>query len=315
MILKETNQEKKLKQFLQNSYHNNTADEYTRLLIKEYQKIASEDAIFQLIYNDFIDTTKQQLSFKDFIHLWYLKFDNLFNSYKDKVRTIQFNFIPNSNYISAFYEILKKYNYNMNSELTDAISSLGLLTNPNQNVKEIQRLLKSPYIQDVSYNGLNEFTIYSEEFGQIPFELASYYFRHNSTMQNYINYEQLTKNCHQHTYWISRYFKHFHSVTSQLPSYFDNLYYHSYSLIPDENLMIDLCSNAIFNKDIYYALFQPKEIINIPNVQIQDELKFSRGKTNLPKELSAMMKIAIYYQHLNNCDTDLNHCSSSTLKH
>ncbi len=224
-------------------------------------------------------------------------FDNLFETSGEKVRTLKYE-LYTTEYIDYFFEILKKYNYRMKQEIKDAMFILGHLYNPNKNIEEIKRLLNSPVLDDISFNGKNIFTILSREYGKLSFELASYHFKDNLRMNFYIEHEQLPARCHHHVYYMSKTLPDLYAMTSLIPSYFKGNYYHSYTYNKERNCIIDLCYNSIIDKDEYYNIFEPKELSIIQNRKVEEELRITNEKTNQNRDRCQLLKITLYKQYL-----------------
>lgn len=211
---------------------------------------------------------------------------------------LKYNYIYDSNYIEWFFNILSEYSYNMKNEIKDVMFSLGHLNDSNKNKEVIVKLLTSPIIQDISYDGKGTYTIYSENYGKFIFTLASHYYKENNIMHEYIKNEKLPHRCHEHAYFLSKLFGDLYAVTSICPAYFNETYYHSYTFDVSENIIIDLCYNAIIDKDLYYQIFNPEEISVILNRKVNEEIKIIKNKTIQPTDRCQLLKIALYKQYL-----------------
>lgn len=254
----------------------------------EEDGIKINDEIYTLVLKEFEETTKIKNAFLRF------------NTQSDNVRNLKEQYIYNSKYTELFFKILAKHDYYMKGEIKDAMFDLGHLKNPNRNKKIIRKLLNSPIIQDISFNGKNEFTIISKEYGKFVFELASYYFRENKSVIDYMKNNSLPCRCHDHTYFLSKQFDDFFAITSLCQNYFkDTYYHHSYTHYKDSNLIIDLCHNAIIDKDMYYGIFEPQEISVILNSKVKEELALTNQKTDQPSNRCYLLKIALYKEYLN----------------
>lgn len=223
------------------------------------------------------------------------QFDNNLASATTKVRGIKES-LYQTKYNQVFFEILAKYDYNMRTEIIDTVHYLSNLKNPNQNSEVIKRMLASPVIQDICFDGKSKFTITSEQYGQFIFELASYYFRKNQTVTDHMKKYPLAGGCHDHTYLLSRVLEDYYAVTSMARYFFKGGYYHSYSLNPNEMLVIDLSCNAIVPAKNYYNIFQPQEISAIPNRQVDEQINYVNFASEQPFERADLLKIALYKQ-------------------
>lgn len=224
-------------------------------------------------------------------------FDNCSTS-TDKVLKLKDAFIYTSDYVQLFFEILEKYNYNMKEEIKDALFNLCHLENPNKNKDIIKKLLNSPIIDDISFNGKNEFSIVSEQYGTLVVELASYYFKNNKQMNNYIKNKQLPNKCHNHAYFMSEVFNNYYAITSLCRYFFKGNYYHSYTFDKERNSIIDLCYNSIIDKESYYKIFEPKNLSVILNSDVEKELELTNKKTDQYIYRCPLVKIALYKQYL-----------------
>jgi len=216
----------------------------------------------------------------------------------EKVRYLQSHYVYNSPYCKEFFDILKKHGYYISEEIKDAIFYLGHLERHNNNKDLITKLLNSPVIDDITFNGKNKFTITSEELGEYSFYVASLYFKNNPIMKEYIRTHELPNKCHQHVYFMSNAIGNTAAVTSICPVYFVGKYYHSYTWDQKNNFIIDLCSNAIMEKNDYYRLFEPEELSVILSQNIEDELAYTNLKSSQPLSRHHLLKIALYKQYL-----------------
>ena len=261
--------------------------------------------IFDLVLQEFLK--KSKLNF-NFINC---------NDSMEKILTIKEEYVYTSKYVKLFFKILKKYKYNMKQEIQDAMHALGHLDDPNKNIEVISKLINSPVIQDISFNGKNEFLISSKQYGDFIFELASYRFRENDKIVDYIKNNSLPNRCHIHAYFMSEIFKDFYAVTSLCKYYFKVSYYHSYTFDKDSNSIIDLCHNGVIDKDTYYRIFEPEDISIIINENVEEELALTNERTQQPFNRCNLLKIALYKQYLNSIgyhDTLANAPSIKTLK-
>lgn len=139
--------------------------------------------------------------------------------------------------------------------------------------------MNSPIIQDIIFNGIDTFSIWSEQYGKFTFELASHYFKENRQVTYYMEHNPLPRRCHTHTYFISKILDDLYAITSLCSYYFQGQYYHSYTLDQERNAIIDLCNNAIMDKNQYDCLFQPQEISVILGKHVAKELEITLENT------------------------------------
>jgi len=262
------------------------------LQITHTKNIELNDKIFDIVLQEFLNRINTNINF------------NNCSTPTDKVLTLKEQYIYTSNYVKLFFEIIQKYNYNTKQEIKDAIFNLCHLKNPNKNKDIIKELLNSPIIDDISFNGKNEFVISSEQYGKFVVELASYYFKNNKKMSKYMKNNQLPNKCHNHAYFMSEVFNNFYAITSLCRYYFKGNYYHSYTYDKEKNSIIDLCYNSIIDKESYYKIFEPKDISVILNSNVSKELELTNKKTDQYPFRCPLMKIALYKQYLNSIGFD-----------
>lgn len=244
-----------------------------------------DEEIFYIVLKEFLNITDINYKFSNMTDL-------------DKVMKIKNELIDEPVYINLLYEILNKYNYNMKYEIKNAIFALTNLEKLSKNKKTINKILTSPVIQDVSFNGKDQFTILSSQYGKFTFEVASQRFKRNKKIEGYIRKNELPHYCHQHAYFIASVFPEFYAITSLCRYYFKDIYYHSYTYDKYNNLIIDFCYNTVMNKEEYYNLFEPKDILLILNKNIDEELRKVEMNTDQPKKRFGLLKIALYKQYL-----------------
>lgn len=249
----------------------------------ESKTIARNDVIYAMFLDEFV--RESGLSFN---------FIKKNDSFENKVIGIQNEFLYDSDYVDLFFKIMRKYGYYMRQDIKDLMCKLGNLKYPNDNSDLIRKYLNSPVIDDVSFDGVSKFTIFSERYGKFIFELASYFFRENDRMASYIKSHKLPNDCHNHTYFMAGVLPTYYSVTSLCTYYFRGRYFHSYAYDKERDLIVDLCSNAVMNKTDYYSLYNPREVSVVLNMDVRDERKIAESKTQQPYSRCYLLKIALY---------------------
>lgn len=275
------------------------------------KNITTEDLLSYYHIKSCIDNNAVAASvIKDFENLLSKKF-NIIHNYLaqnqeikltqqiSELMTLRDEFVYTSIYVDAFFSILERYNYHMKSEIKNAIEILAGLGEPYHNKDAIIKLLASPAIDDISFNGVDRFTILSNMYGSFSFFLATSYFKDNSNVLDYLSKANLKCHCHQNTEKLSRIFPEYRSITSLCPTYFTSHYYHSYSYNPDDLKVIDLCSKSVMDTEDYNRLFEPREISVITNRDIEDYYKEVLKYSNQPSQRNMIFKIALY-NHLKN---------------
>lgn len=255
----------------------------------ESNNIRRNEEIFHKVLDKFFSKINSDIIFSD---------DS--KSYCDKVISLKDDYIYDSQYVKLFFEILKRHGYFMRQEIKDAIHDLGLLKNPNENSDIIKKYLNSPVIQDISFDGTSKFTIDSERYGRFVFELASYLYRKDKDIKEYIETKKLPNRCHIHAYFLSQIFPDFYAITSLCRYYFKGGYFHSYTLDKESGLIIDLCSNAVLSKDSFDFLFKPREISVVLNSEVRDQHRIVLMKSHQLQLRCELLKIALYKEYLRN---------------
>lgn len=220
-----------------------------------------------------------------------------------KMLAFKYGNLNSTLHVDYFYAILDYYGYKMKLDIIGAIQRLGNLVDPSHNKDLISVLLNSPYIDDISFNGTNRFTIESAKFGSFEFYLAKEVFKNNKGLISYMEKEVLASNCYANTETVASFYQDLYSITSLCIHYFVGVYYHSYSYDQKTNSIIDLNNNSVMEKVMFDRLYQPIELIRIKNSQISEVCEKVEMETCQPKKRKTLLKIALYYQ-LQNLTSD-----------
>lgn len=242
------------------------------------------DLKFNQLLQEFLKNSKNEFLFNDSII-----------SSTEKVLMLK-DYLYSSKEINLLFALLLKHHYNMREEIKDAIHELGKLRNPIINKAVIKKFLHSPVIQDITLNQ-KTYTITSL-YGTFNFTYATNYLKKQKEIIHYIKTERLSQRCHEHTYFISKKFPEFYSITAHCLDYFCNNYYHSYTYNQSDDSIIDLCGNFVMEKQQYDRLYKPKEISIILNREVEKELAITLEKTDLPEHLCKLLKISLYKEYL-----------------
>lgn len=253
-------------------------------ILKENQ--SSNIGVYESIINEFLSQTNVEFSF------------DIYDLYSNKYETFLLNYLYNPKYSNLIFSILLRHNYNMKKEIINVMFELCHLDNPDSNKETISKYLHSPVIDDVSYDEEGTYTVFSEQYGNFIFTLASFYYRDNKIIKDYLETERLPKGCHNHTYFMAKILGDAYAVTALCLNLFNNSYYHSYTVDIYDNIVIDWSHNFVINKDLYYKLFDPKEISIILNRKVNEELQIVEDKTMQPIDRCQLLKIALYKQYL-----------------
>lgn len=205
-------------------------------------------------------------------------------------------YVYKSSYVNLFFSILERHGYRMKHEIKRAMMRLAELENPFRNEDLIFTLLECPIIDDISFNGRDSFTIYSEKCGSYSFHFASSYFKSDPAILDYMSRGGLRCRCHNHTEQIADLYPNFQSITSLCSNYFLGFYYHSYSFNPEDSKVIDLCSRLVMDESDYNRLYEPREISRINNDDLSDHYNEALNNTQQPDARKMILKIALYNQ-------------------
>lgn len=172
-------------------------------------------------------------------------------------------------YRESLYELLEKAGYNFNSEIKMAIGDIAtanvfdrydaydLEDKNNGGYKSIRKIEIND--EDGSY------TIYGHSDDDVyKFYRADTFFANNEQLMKYIRENAGKNDCHKHTEFLQSVFPDGVSITSYCPRFMGNNYYaHSYMEI--NGMIVDLNFNIVMDKESYYRLIQPTELIRINN--------------------------------------------------
>ena len=281
--------------------------ELVRDLDKELEKIGLDKELEEIFRGEFdsaiIIEEKSSLVLRDYMAATDKQFYFIDPSVSelDKMANLKNDYVYLSSDCELFLDILNSYNYNMMNDIRCAVRILGNLEEPNVNKKVIEKLLNSPVIQDISFNGLDQYTIFSDRYGSVSFNLAREYFKDNLSVLFYMGDDKLVGMCHYNTKYLTYLFPEFYAVTSLCKSYFDMSYYHSYTYDKKSDKIIDLCYNLVMDKDVYYDLNVPDEVSVILNSEVDRQYNLIDGCKTTSTNSSGfvpLLKIALYKQYL-----------------
>ncbi|MCH5167293.1 MAG: hypothetical protein J1F35_05305 [Erysipelotrichales bacterium] len=255
-------------------------DEHFKLVDKE---------LFRIVINEFLDIIGEKINFEN-------------DDYITLATSIKRYFFYESEYVELWFDLLKKHNYSMKSEIKDIIDQLTSLPFPNLNKRLIKKLLKSPVVDDISYNGKGGFTIISPQYGEIKLMHTKEVFKDIKQVKKYMK-DNITNCCHDNTYYLSGGFLNMYSITSLANHYFNHPFYHSYTYDKEIDCVIDLSLKCAMEKKTYDLIIEPKEIIMIQNRDIPQILANVESKTEQPEKRCQLLKIALYEQ-LNNISAE-----------
>ena len=221
----------------------------------------------------------------------------IFLSYLDICHT------TNNKNIKLIFDILANYNFNLESEIYYIIAKLAFLKNFAYNKNKLDKLLSSPIIDDISFNN-GIFTIYSQSCGNYSFGVASYFFKDNKAVIDYIkqNQNKLEAICHYNTEFLTEQYPNLYAVTTKCLSAFANYrYYHSYAYEKSNDIVIDLCLNAIMNRKDYERLQHPLIVSQIQGKDIDTEFaNIDKSFYDLSEINTRLLIIALHKEYMLN---------------
>ena len=216
----------------------------------------------------------------------------------EKVLYLKENYIYDSpkKEIKYFFDTLNHYHYNNKQEIKDAIATLNSLKSQIQIENGIEKLINSPYIQSIKYEK-GQFFLVSEQYGKFKWINAEFYFQNEQDLLWHMKYNQLERQCHNHTYYLAQKFPNYQSITSLCPYYFSGFYHHSYTQT-ENNEIIDLCSKLVMPKEMFDILYEPEQICITKNIEVGEKLEEANQKTIQPNDRCKILKIALYQRAL-----------------
>lgn len=190
--------------------------------------------------------------------------------------------------------LLGNNHYYMKTFIKDLIKALGNAKSEDQREQIISQYLELMLIIDIKYNGVDEYTI-DTAYGRYSFKLADKVLK-DDYIVSYIREKDCRKICHGNATTILNDYPELYTICSQVRNYFVGSYYHSYSYIAEEDLVLDMCSNMLMKKSDFDDLFCTREILFMRNDELKSEYfkKIRVIKSKLGDE--SVLKCALYYQ-------------------
>ncbi len=255
---------------------------------KELKSIKKEEKMYKTVYKEFCKTSNPKYRF------------NYFSSYNTVVAMLE-NCLYESQRkeeIDLLFNILKKYNYRMQWEICYAIQGLAFLEDPNNNTEKIKFYLNSPTIDDISFNGIDAFEIFSEECGKFTFQLADKYLN-DRDIGNYIKKNRYNGMCHEHTYNMAQWYPNYYAITSLVENRFLGSFHHSNTYDSDRNVIIDLRFNSVMDKEASDNLYHSQCVSKTLNSELNSEIDIVNQKIKLKKVKAEVLRVALYKEYLN----------------
>ncbi len=245
-----------------------------------------EEEMYKKVYYDFSKVSEKEYNIGDWSYQ-----EAIFN-----LKSLIYGY--NSHEIDKFFDILKKYNYDMRWEISDAIFNLGYQKNSTDMLKTINSWLNSPVIDYIGFDGDSKLEIGSDEYGTFPFMQASKYLDRED-ITDYI-WENRTKNiCHSHAYNIARVYPDWYTITSKISDRIIGTYYHSYTYDKENDIVIDLRSNCAMYMEIFERLHDTTCVSQILNSQLNKEIEITNKKIDLQEVKAKVLRVALYKEYLN----------------
>ena len=181
-----------------------------------------------------------------------------------------------SKYKSQIIPILKKYNYNLHSELQFIIANICY------HPEVMGNFITYPSIKDISkiQHGYNLDTVY----GDVKLYIANLC---NKDLAKYTYYAYCHFDC-------EKFLKDYTDVSAStclIDDPFSKKHYHSF--INYDKYIIDLSHNACMTKEDYYKIFVPQVINTVTSEEIFDEEKRINSKENLGEQYELLLRLAL----------------------
>ena len=202
-------------------------------------------------------------------------------------------------YKEELYLTLQELNINKKAFIKNLITSLILtLTREKSNINIILKaLIDANIIISYNYEASGNFVIESNDFGTLFFKKASEFFNDSSILE-YMKKNNIESDCHESAMYLLKKYKHYTAVTAICVKSLNNNYYHSFCL-DKENNVIDLTANLIMGKDLYYLLYEVKEL-SIVNWDEYRKIKNQSKEWDESGTLMPLLRIAAHKELLKN---------------
>jgi len=195
-------------------------------------------------------------------------------------------------FFEEFHNILNRYGFNDKTYLDYLIKKI---TKNSSNLNAfINGLIDIGMINDV-YDIENNSVNIDSLLGKYNFFFANEYYIDNKEILDYIQNNNINRNCHVNTLFLLKCLKKGEAVTTKCSSMFNNLYYHSYYRYA--GMISDLNINCVMNEKDYNKIYNP-QIISVVNIDNLEE-KQNRVKNECRSTLEDLLEIAVYEEILN----------------
>ena len=253
-------------------------EEILKIEEKEKQSVKQDEAILGFLCDSIIESGMYPESFVN--ELKELKSSSLVSSRYEVLKLIPmlsaFYVIDGEQtvwYRDSLYELLEKAGYNFNSEIKMVIREICTTNGFNKYDASSLEDKDSGGYKSVRKIGINNedgsYTIYGHNDGEeYKFYRADTFFANNEQLMEYIRENAGKNECHKHTEFLQSVFPEGVSITSYCPRFMGSNYYaHSYMEI--NGMIVDLNFNMVMDKESYYRLIQPTELIRINNNEVE----------------------------------------------
>ena len=190
-------------------------------------------------------------------------------------------------------DLLRNNHYYMKKFIKDLIKHLGYAKTEEERESIIDRYLKLWLINNIKYNGVDEYTIESS-YGDYSFILADKVIKDDELI-SYISSGKHKNTCHENAVKMLDYYDAY-TVCSLVHSYFVDWYYHSYSYLEHKDMVLDICSNMLMKKSMFDDLYDTREILFMTNDDLRQLYFESVITTNSELEDVTILKSALYLQ-------------------
>lgn len=190
--------------------------------------------------------------------------------------------------------LLGNNHYYMKTFIKDLIKMLG-----NSKTEEERKIIIDQYqklllINNIKYNGVDRYTIQSA-YGDYSFTLADRVLE-DPEIISYIRNEDHRKTCHENATKLLNAYDDIYTICSLVRNYFVGYYYHSYSYIKEKDLVLDICSNMLMERQEFDDLFGVRELLFMRNDELRKEYFTTIRQVKSKLDDESVLKCALYHQ-------------------
>lgn len=188
-------------------------------------------------------------------------------------------------YRDEVVKIMNKYNYNREEIARTLIYNL---CNQRKDI-DVEYLKRVQlFFKNLSFAKQDKTYIIKSEVGTLSFQ------RFTDCMDDQvisclIQSGRFKQRCHFATEVFAGVFPDSTIITSLMPGRFGGQFYHSYFQVKD-NMIVDVASNGVFEKNGYYQYFSPQEVISYPSIELDNRYNALKEKSTDAKVLQLALE-------------------------